>query len=94
MVMSKTIQVVDLINETNRILALTTWSQERKLATAMLLETVLHMTGNYEGFAYNFRWPQPTQFIMVEEYEAALKWAKENEWSRNYLVSKKLRKAA
>jgi hypothetical protein len=48
----KTIEVSTLKAKINHMLTLDTLTQEYKSALCMLLENVLHDTGNYNGFNY------------------------------------------
>jgi hypothetical protein len=50
--MKKTFRVVDLIDKINRMLAISTCSQETRCGMIAVLESVLHDTGNYRGFNY------------------------------------------
>ncbi len=51
--MRKTITVVELLNEANRVLALDTISQDEKWGVIAGIEFALHATGTYAGYNYN-----------------------------------------
>ena len=48
----KTVDVAYLITECNKLLRLTTVSDDFRKGVSAVLEGVLHHTGNYEGFNY------------------------------------------
>lgn len=54
--MKKTIKIDDLKNRINKYLSLETVTQEEKSGMAYVLETFLHDTNNYKGYAYLFDW--------------------------------------
>ena len=51
-----TVKVVDLVAKANKYLALDTISQTEKRAVDCFINGILHETGNYRGFRYNFEW--------------------------------------
>jgi len=77
-----TVDVLWLLEETNRILALPTVETDVKRGMAVLLERVLHQTGNYAGFMYLSHNPKDE------------KWTPEENASRVYLYSRRLKKQA
>jgi len=52
----KTLKVKELIDKINSYLGSDNISQCEKSGFCTLLETILHDTGNYRGFSYNFNW--------------------------------------
>lgn len=84
--MKKSIKIVSIIRQVNNMLSLPTISQDSKSTISCFLESILHETGNYEGFTYNFRWPQPEDV----GYKAKLVEAKSKEFNRNYIINSKL----
>lgn len=52
--MRKTIRISTLVDKINQILTSTTLKQSQKATICAVLESVLHDTGNYNGFSYNF----------------------------------------
>ena len=54
--MRKTIEIKELVNIINHKLTLDIISQDQKEAMCVILERVLHDTGNYRGYTYLFDW--------------------------------------
>lgn len=74
--MKKTISVMTLLKNANRILALPSVSQDEKKAVSSFIENVLHETGNYAGFNY---YAPPPDIYNFKEYD------------RFYLIHKNLK---
>ena len=51
-----TVKVSDLVDKANRYVAHIGLSQAEKRAINSFISGVLHDTGNYRGFSYNFSW--------------------------------------
>lgn len=77
--MAKTVKVTEIIELVNRRLNMD-FPQPYKAALACMLCDVLHSTGNYMGFTYNFDWSAATE----EERKA-------QEFNRTYLTAHKLK---
>jgi len=52
----KTVKVEDLVEKANKYLAIDGISQDEKRAVDCFINGILHETGNYRGFGYNFEW--------------------------------------
>ena len=48
----KTVEIVELLEKVNKLLAIPSYPIDGKKAVAGLLEYVLHTTDNYSGFGY------------------------------------------
>jgi len=62
----KTVSVKALVDKANEYLALDTISQDKKKTISFFIESILHETGNYRGFAYNFHWKDNAESRMKE----------------------------
>jgi len=56
MSIKKTFKVNDLIDLTNNILKSTVLDQKEKKGACLILDGILHETGNYSGYSYLFDW--------------------------------------
>jgi len=77
-----TVDVLWLLEDTNRILALPTVQADVKRGVALLLERVLCQTGNYAGFLY------------LSDRQKSGDWTPEENAARVYLYSRRLKKQA
>lgn len=75
----KTFSVADLLEYTNYNLFRNDCDLIEKKALCCAIERVLMITGNYEGFGYNF------DFNTMSEEEAHIR-----QWDRQYYVDKNL----
>jgi hypothetical protein len=73
----KTYSVNDLTMKVNGYIKAATISTDEKRALCILIESVLHETGNYQGFSYNFDWNKATE---EEQNDGA--------YDRNYYVGR------
>lgn len=64
----KTILVSSIVDKANKYLALETIPQAEKKAIAEFTANILHETGNYRGFNYNFQW-ENTDECRAKEYD-------------------------
>jgi hypothetical protein len=77
-----TVDVLWLLEDTNRILALPTVQADVKRGVALLLERVLFQTGNYAGFLY------------LSDRQKDGDWTPEENAARVYLYSRRLKRQA
>jgi hypothetical protein len=63
----KTTSVKTLVDKANGYLRLDTISQEKKETISFFIASILHETGNYRGFSYNFPW-EDTAECRAKEY--------------------------
>lgn len=77
-----TVDVLWVLEDANRILALPTVGADVKRGVAVLLERVLFQTGNYAGFLYHSHNPKDER------------WTAEENAARIYLYSRRLKKQA
>jgi len=62
----KTVSVKSLVDKANEYLALDTISQDKKKTISFFIESILHETGNYRGYAYTFPWTADAESRMKE----------------------------